>query len=230
MIYIRWPVQSVKYPTNKNSKGDWSWYSRCSWCGGPFNGGNCRQCTNVSFRDEFVHNPDPILNDETLDFSYPPSSPQTSSFNQFHCFGYEDLLEDGVRCQRCTCKCFEYGLREGSCWLCASRDGNSSVNVPVPNSFNDPTNIFTHPPKPQHKTYSCELCGNDYQYGYDCPPQFPLYTIDHQEDLKQQRMNNVDDRWNKMIESGNKTIQILGEMILQKKQVANLSSHTPEPL
>nr|GEV59169.1 hypothetical protein [Tanacetum cinerariifolium] len=23
-----------------------SWYLRCSWCGGPFNGGNCRRCTN----------------------------------------------------------------------------------------------------------------------------------------------------------------------------------------
>nr|GFB96525.1 hypothetical protein [Tanacetum cinerariifolium] len=25
-----------------------SWFSRCSWCGGPFNGGNCRHCTNES--------------------------------------------------------------------------------------------------------------------------------------------------------------------------------------
>nr|GEY56726.1 hypothetical protein [Tanacetum cinerariifolium] len=23
-----------------------SWYSRCSWCGGPFNGEDCRRCTN----------------------------------------------------------------------------------------------------------------------------------------------------------------------------------------
>nr|GEW20467.1 hypothetical protein [Tanacetum cinerariifolium] len=36
---------------------------------------------------------------------------------------------------------------------------------------------------------------------------------DHQEDLNQQRINDVDDRWNKMIESGNKLIQFLGEMI-----------------
>nr|GEV28310.1 hypothetical protein CTI12_AA016560, mitochondrial [Tanacetum cinerariifolium] len=57
----------------------------------------------------------------------------------------------------------------------------------------------------------------------------PKYSIDHQEDLNQQRMNDVDDRWNKMIESGNKIIQILGEMILQRKQAANLSNHTSEP-
>ncbi|GJS04165.1 hypothetical protein Tco_0320673 [Tanacetum coccineum] len=59
-----------------------SWYLRCSWCGGPFNGGNCQRCTNVSFRDEFVRNPDPISYDETPDFSYPPPQPQTHSFDQ----------------------------------------------------------------------------------------------------------------------------------------------------
>ncbi|GJW16865.1 hypothetical protein Tco_0024301 [Tanacetum coccineum] len=73
-----------------------SWFLRCSWCGGPFNGENCRRCTNVSFGDEFVRNPDPISYDETPDFSYPPPQPQT---------------------------------------------------------------------------YSCELCGNDSHYGYDCPPR-----------------------------------------------------------
>ncbi|GJV91793.1 hypothetical protein Tco_1539606 [Tanacetum coccineum] len=30
-----------------------SWFSRCSWCGGPFNGGNCRHCTNIKdYRNE----------------------------------------------------------------------------------------------------------------------------------------------------------------------------------
>ncbi|GKC33068.1 hypothetical protein Tco_1040362 [Tanacetum coccineum] len=69
-----------------------SWFLRCSWCGGPFNGGNCRRCTNVSFRDEFVRNPDPISYDETPDFSYPPPQPQTYSCelceNDSH-YGYD---------------------------------------------------------------------------------------------------------------------------------------------
>ncbi|GJY51009.1 hypothetical protein Tco_0441856 [Tanacetum coccineum] len=56
-----------------------SWFLRCSWCGGPFNGGNYRRCTNVSFEDEFVRNPDPISYDETPYFSYPPPQPQTYS-------------------------------------------------------------------------------------------------------------------------------------------------------
>ncbi|GJV57718.1 hypothetical protein Tco_1458723 [Tanacetum coccineum] len=151
-----------------------SWFSRCSWCGGPFNGENYRRCTNASFGDEFVRNPDSISNVETPDFSYPPSQPQTSPFDQFHCFGCGDPLEDGVRCQRCTCKWCGYGLRKGFYLFCASRDGNSSIDAPNPNSFNDPPNVFNHPQQPQYKSYSCELCGNDAHYGYDCPPWVPL--------------------------------------------------------
>ncbi|GJW64028.1 hypothetical protein Tco_0115912 [Tanacetum coccineum] len=151
-----------------------SWFARCSWCGGPFNGGNFRRCTNVSFRDEFVCIPNSISNDETPNFSYPPSQPQSFSLDQFHCFHCGDPLEDGVRCQRCTCKWCGYGLREGFCWFCASRNGNSSIDAPNSNSFNDPLNVFTLPPQPQYESYSCELCGNNAHYGYDCPPQVPL--------------------------------------------------------
>ncbi|GKD23686.1 hypothetical protein Tco_1225389, partial [Tanacetum coccineum] len=97
---------------------------------------------------------------------------------------------------------------------------NSSIDVPNPNSFNDLSNVFTHPPQPQYKSYSCELCGNDSHYGgphesFQCQPmnqnnfehnsnysgfdQPSQYSIDHQEDLNQQR-NDVHDRWDKMIE------------------------------
>ncbi|GJV19919.1 hypothetical protein Tco_1368939 [Tanacetum coccineum] len=103
-----------------------SWFSRCSWCGGPFNGGNCQRCTNVSFGDEFVNNPEPVLNDETPDFSYPPSQPQTSSLDQWHC------------------------LSEGFCFICASSNENSSNNDLNSNSFNDPPNDFTYPPQPHN--------------------------------------------------------------------------------
>nr|GEX71497.1 hypothetical protein [Tanacetum cinerariifolium] len=34
-----------------------SWFSRCSWCGGPFNGGNCRHCTNAANLSN--HTPEP---------------------------------------------------------------------------------------------------------------------------------------------------------------------------
>ncbi|GJW00065.1 hypothetical protein Tco_1555316 [Tanacetum coccineum] len=151
-----------------------SWFSRFSWCGGPFNGGNCRRCTNVSFGDEFVNNPNPVLNDETLDFSYPPLQPQTSSLDQWHCFHCKDPLERGERCKRCSCKWCGSGLNEGFCFICASSNENSSNNDLNSNSFNDPPNDFTYPPQPHYEIYLCELCGNNSHYGYDCPPQFPF--------------------------------------------------------
>ncbi|GJW06271.1 hypothetical protein Tco_1568694 [Tanacetum coccineum] len=73
----------------------------CSWCGGPFNGGNCPGCSSVGSGNEFVYDPNPYSYNETPDFSYPP-------------------------------------------------------------------------PQPQYETYSCELCGNDSHYGFDCPPWVPL--------------------------------------------------------
>ncbi|GKA54476.1 hypothetical protein Tco_0753425 [Tanacetum coccineum] len=50
-------------------------------------------------------------------------------------------------------------------------DGNSYIDAPNLNSFNDPPNVFTHPPQPQSESYSCELCENGAHYGYDCPPR-----------------------------------------------------------
>ncbi|GKC70406.1 hypothetical protein Tco_1116289 [Tanacetum coccineum] len=141
-----------------------SWFSRCSWRGGPFNDGNCRRCKNVSFGDEFVNNSEPVLNDETPDFSYPPSQTQTSSLDQWHCFHCEDPLERGERCKRCFCKWCGSGLSEGFCFICASSNENSSNNDLNSNSFNDPPNNFTYPPQPQYETYLCELCGNNSHY------------------------------------------------------------------
>nr|GEZ60268.1 hypothetical protein [Tanacetum cinerariifolium] len=46
-----------------------SWFSRCSWCGGPFNGGNCQHYTNVSFEDEPVYDSNLNSYNQTLDFS-----------------------------------------------------------------------------------------------------------------------------------------------------------------
>ncbi|GKA68473.1 hypothetical protein Tco_0768390 [Tanacetum coccineum] len=34
--------------------------------------------------------------------------------------------------------------------------------------------FLPHPPQPQYESYSCELCGNDSHYGYDCLPRFSL--------------------------------------------------------
>ncbi|GJW22722.1 hypothetical protein Tco_0033344 [Tanacetum coccineum] len=57
------------------------------------------------------------------------------------------------------------------------------------------------------------------------------YSIDHQpqEDLNHQRMNDVYNKWDDMIESRNELMQSLGEMLHQPEQAANLSTHTPKP-
>ncbi|GJT37420.1 hypothetical protein Tco_0937285 [Tanacetum coccineum] len=166
-----------------------SWFSRCSWCGGPFNGGNCQHCTNVSFGDEPVYDSNPNSYNQTPDFSNPPSQPQTSSIDQFHCFHCKDPLEDGVRCQRCTCVRCGYYLGEGFCSFCNSEAENSFIYDSNPNSFNDPPNVFTHLPQPQYESYLCELCGNDSHYGYDCPPRFPL-VYEHEPSYNQNFSDN----------------------------------------
>nr|GEU62838.1 hypothetical protein [Tanacetum cinerariifolium] len=121
----------------------------------------------------------------------PPSQPQTSSFDQFYCFGCGDPLEEGIRCQQCTCKWCGYGLREGFCRFCDSRDENSSIDVPNPNSFNDPLNVFTHPSQPQYESNSCKLCGNDSHYGYDYPSRFPL-VYEQEPSYNQNLAANID--------------------------------------
>nr|GEW30232.1 hypothetical protein [Tanacetum cinerariifolium] len=71
------------------------------------------------------------------------------------------------------CKC-KGSLRGGFCWFCASNSEISFNNDPNLNSFDDSQNLFDYSPQPQYETYPCELCGNDSQFGYDCPPRFPL--------------------------------------------------------
>ncbi|GJZ01975.1 hypothetical protein Tco_0519936 [Tanacetum coccineum] len=70
-----------------------------------------------------------------------------------------------------TCCGCEGPLNGGFCSFCSSRAGNSFAYDPNRNSFDDSQNLSDYPPQPQYQTYSCELCGNDAHYGYDCPPQ-----------------------------------------------------------
>nr|GEU31106.1 hypothetical protein [Tanacetum cinerariifolium] len=55
-----------------------------------------------------------------------------------------------------------------------SRAEYSFAYDPNPNSFDDSQNLSDYPPQPQYQTSSCELCGNDAHYGYDCPLQVPF--------------------------------------------------------
>ncbi|GJR42497.1 hypothetical protein Tco_1310600 [Tanacetum coccineum] len=71
-------------------------------------------------------------------------------------------------CQQCGCN--EY---DGVCFYCTVGNG-TPINFSTPYSSNDSPSVANHPPQPQYVPYSCELCGNDSHYGYDCPPQVPF--------------------------------------------------------
>ncbi|GJX45310.1 hypothetical protein Tco_0261986 [Tanacetum coccineum] len=116
---------------------------------------------------------------------------------------------DGILCRRCSCGWCGNKLDDGFCSYCASKDGNAFAYDPNPNSFDNSPNFSYPPPQPQFETYSCELCGNDSHYGYDCPSRVPLvyepepYSVDCQEaldkileelkEIKQDRRKKIED-------------------------------------
>ncbi|GKA81810.1 hypothetical protein Tco_0788502 [Tanacetum coccineum] len=65
-------------------------------------------------------------------------------------------------------------INQNCCYGCGDSldDGSSFTYDSTPNFVDDSTNVFNPPSQPL--TYSCEFCGNDAHYGYDCPPQVPF--------------------------------------------------------
>ncbi|GJV94932.1 hypothetical protein Tco_1546509 [Tanacetum coccineum] len=51
---------------------------------------------------------------------------------------------------------------------------NEFVHDPNPFLYDNTPDFYDQSPQHHVETYSCELCGNDSHYGYDCPPRFPL--------------------------------------------------------
>ncbi|GJR64218.1 hypothetical protein Tco_0010283 [Tanacetum coccineum] len=94
-----------------------------------------------------------------------------SSYNRRGCFKFGGLF-GGLYCRQCTCERCRRNYTDEVCALCCYEVEKSFVNDSNPNSFIDSPNIFNPPPQPQ--TYSCEFCGNNAHYGYDCPPQVPF--------------------------------------------------------
>ncbi|GJW50672.1 hypothetical protein Tco_0092023 [Tanacetum coccineum] len=144
-------------------------------------------------QEPFVFNQDPGEN----------SSQSPPHIDHHCCYECGDSLDD-IFCQRYTCKSCGNGAHYGyNCppkvliisnpkpcnnqtvdelpqtlpsfdLTCYSGDGNSFTYDSTPNFVNDSPNVFNPPPQPQYVPYSCELCGNDVHYGYDCPPQVPF--------------------------------------------------------
>ncbi|GJX29342.1 hypothetical protein Tco_0237421 [Tanacetum coccineum] len=65
--------------------------------------------------------------------------------------------------------------------------------------------------------------------GFDQPPQ---YFINNPEDLNRQRISDVHVIWDKLEESHNEILNMVRsfcDLVIQRKQAANISTHTPEP-
>nr|GFB30248.1 hypothetical protein [Tanacetum cinerariifolium] len=193
-----------------------SWFLRCLWCGGPFNGVNYRHYTNVRFRDEPVYDSNPNSYNHTPDFSNPPphhnyeidSRSDTGEAFQAKFAKFQQNFERfmaQLRCSNCG------GLFNDGNYLSCSTVGSGNEFVHDLNSLPyDNTPDFSYQP-PQHHvdTNSCELCGNDSHYGYDCPPCDELMIEQRNELLK--------------------GMQSMFEEYRQREQAANLSTLTPEP-
>ncbi|GJR23507.1 hypothetical protein Tco_0972034 [Tanacetum coccineum] len=138
-------------------------------------------------REPFVVNQDPGVK----------SSQDPPQIDHSCCYEYGDSL-DGIFCQRCICKSCGKGAHYG--YNCPPKDPiiskpepyNQIINeipqtlpsldlscyslphVSKPNFVDNSPNFSYPPPQPQIETYSCELCGSDSHYGYDCPSRVPL--------------------------------------------------------
>ncbi|GJZ89241.1 hypothetical protein Tco_0661023 [Tanacetum coccineum] len=147
---------------------------------------------DVTPQEQSVHYQDPS---ENFAQNFSQSPPQ---FNQNCCYECGDSL-DGIFYQRCTCESCGNGAHYGyNCQpqvliisnpepcnnqtvddlpqtlpsfdpTCYSGDGSSFTYDVTHNFVDDSPNVFNPPSQPP--TYSCEFCGNDAHYGYDCPPQ-----------------------------------------------------------
>ncbi|GJT74333.1 hypothetical protein Tco_1041058 [Tanacetum coccineum] len=170
----------------------------CLDCGDPVHGLYCRQCALIrktleevfqDFQDTSKSSDDDtnFVNQEPfvvkqgpgahIGYNCPPQIPIISNPEPCYNQNLNEILQNlqslqqqclfGT-CQQCGCN--EY---DGVCFYCTVGNG-TSINFSTPYSSNDSPSVANHPPQPQYVPYSCELCGNDSHYGYDCPPQVPF--------------------------------------------------------
>ncbi|GJY51466.1 hypothetical protein Tco_0442313 [Tanacetum coccineum] len=158
-------------------------------------------------QEPFVVNKDPGQN----------SSQNPPQINNNCCYECGDSLDD-IFCPRCTCKscgkgahygyncppqipiisnpepCYNLNLNEILQNLQSLQQqsffGNGTpTNFSTPYSSNNSLSFANHPPQPQYVPYSCELGGNESNYGYDCPLQVPF--VYNQDPCFDQNFNNT---------------------------------------
>ncbi|GKA85612.1 hypothetical protein Tco_0807266 [Tanacetum coccineum] len=197
----------------------------CSWCGGPFNGGNCPSCSSVGYGNEFVYNPNRYSYNETPNFFNQPPQPQYETYSCELCGNDSHYGFD------CTSR-VPLVYEQKPCYNQNFSDNYYPQNSP---SFSQQYLCCENCGGP-HESFQCQpMNQNHFEHnsnysGFDQPPQ---YSINHQEDLNQQRISDVHDGWDKLEESYNEIFNMVRsfcEMVIQRKQAANISTFTLEPL
>ncbi|GJX49623.1 hypothetical protein Tco_0276468 [Tanacetum coccineum] len=84
------------------------------------------------------------------------------------------MSNDRIFCQPCMCERCRRNYTDRFCSICCFESGNAFIDDLITNSFDDLPNSSDHSPQSQYQTNSCELCGDNAHYGYDCPPQVPF--------------------------------------------------------
>nr|GEY32958.1 hypothetical protein [Tanacetum cinerariifolium] len=123
----------------------------CSWCGGPFNGGNCPGCSRVGSRNEFVYDPNPYSYNETPNFFNQPRQHQYEAYSSELC---GDGPHYGFDCQTRTPLFYE----QEPCY-----NQNFSDNYYPQNSSSFPQQYLC-----------CENCGGPHK-SFQCQPRNQNY-------------------------------------------------------
>ncbi|GJS89239.1 hypothetical protein Tco_0771875 [Tanacetum coccineum] len=121
----------------------------CSWCGGPFNGGNCPGCSSIGSGNEFVYDPNPYFYNETPNFFNQPPQHQYETYSCEFCGGNP---HPGFDCQIGNTPVYDQGP-------CYNQDFG----------FDQPP--YYSPSQPQQFD-CCEICGGPhYRYDYQTKNQ-----------------------------------------------------------
>nr|GEX68768.1 hypothetical protein [Tanacetum cinerariifolium] len=147
----------------------------CSWCGGPFNGGNCPGCSSVGSGNEFVYDPNSYSYNETPNFF---NQPQHHQYETYSCELCGDSPHYGFDCQTRTPLVYE----QEPCY-----NQNFSDNYYPQNSSSFPQqDLCCENCGGPHVTFQCQPlnqnfyepnhCYKSNSFGFDQsqPPQLPV--------------------------------------------------------
>ncbi|GJV32888.1 hypothetical protein Tco_1393288 [Tanacetum coccineum] len=151
-------------------------FKECLSCRALYNRKHC--CSNVSFVDNFVRDPNPISYDETSDSS------QQHPRNCSKCGG----PFSGLYCRQCTYERCIRNYTDEVCALCCYEIEKSFVNDSNPNSFIDSPNNFNPPPQPQTDDDSFE----NIDYVEASPPNSELISLEEvKDDILRKKLLNI---------------------------------------